>query len=273
MNLLNFSKKRSTLSVVIIAKDEEARIAECLRSVDFADEVIVADTGSHDATPRICTALGARVEHIPFTGYGSSKQRAIGFASSEWILSLDADERVTPELRAEIEDVLTKRFPRDGYAIPRLTWLWGKAITHGGWYPDRLLRLFQHGKGNFTTSPIHERVVINGKMGHLKSPIHHKTDDTFQHYLAKLNHFSTLSAQQLAGNSSKKVGVWQGLSRALLIFVKMYIVKSGWRDGIHGGLLAGSSAYSTFLKYTKAAMIREGNKGIFLASTLKEEKQ
>jgi len=259
------------LSVIIITRNEEARIQDCLLSAKFADEVIVADTGSTDNTIQIAESLHVRIERVPFTGYGATKQKAADLAQKEWIFSLDADERITPALQVEIKENIDNPESYVGFAMPRLTWLWGKPIRHGGWYPGHVIRLFRKDRGHFSSSLVHEQVIVTGQVKRLYSPLEHYTDPTFPHYLAKLDHFTSLAGKELAGTTERcNPGI--AVSRALTTFIKMYLLRSGWRDGLHGALLAGSSAYSTFLKYLKAEMIRKGYEDIFLSSSLLEKK-
>lgn len=252
------------VSVVIITKDEEQRIVDCLKSVQFANEIIVCDTGSTDRTREIALSLGARVEEIPFQGYGPTKQAAIEMASEPWVLSLDSDERIPVTLQREIAKIVSRSDSKDGYEIPRLTWLWGKAIHHGGWYPGYVLRLFRNGKGQFTPSKVHERILVSGETGRLHSPIEHHTNTTFPDYLTKLDHFTTLAAKELIRNGRFRPSLIRILSRSVFTFFRMYLLQSGWKDGLHGFLLAGSSSFSTFLKYTKALMMKNGSGKIFL---------
>ncbi len=270
MNTVSESTPRmesaKNLSVVVIAKDEAARIALCLSSVEFAGELIVADTGSTDDTPRIAEEHGARVLNLPFVGFGPTKQRAIEEAGGEWILSIDADERVTPRLKEAVLDAISTDSPLVGYELPRLTWFLGHPIRHGGWYPNYQLRLFRKGRGRFTPDPVHERVIVDGQVGRLEGDLEHRPDDTFAQHLVKIERYTNLAAKKLADTSIFPIGFWPAMVHAVAAFLRKMVVRSGWRDGIHGALIAGSSAYSVYLKYLKAAIIRRGG-GDFLFSS------
>jgi glycosyltransferase involved in cell wall biosynthesis len=245
------------LSVVIIALNEERRIARCLRSVSFADEIIVADTGSTDRTREIAEDLGAKVHSIPFTGFGATKQRAAGLATGEWILSIDADEVVSDELATEIGNVISSPDADEGYVLHRRSWFLGKPMEHGGWGMTRVLRLYRNGKGRFTDDAVHERIRVDGRTGTLNSRLEHYTDPTFPRYLAKLDTFTTLGARKILA-AGRRTGFASAFFHAIGTFLRMYLLRAGWRDGARGTLLACSSAYATFLKYAKAKMMRDG---------------
>lgn len=249
---------KPTISVVIIAKDEADRIGDCLASVEFADESIVADTGSSDITPQIAKNAGATVFDLEFQGFGKTKQAAIEHANCDWILSIDADERVPEALQEEIQRVVSQPGATDGYQLPRLTWFLGKPIRHGGWYPDYQLRLFKRGKGRFSEAPVHEKVIVNGRVERLRNPLHHKTVESFSSYLAKIDHYSTLAAAKIAERSKRPPSLFTCFNHAWSIFIRNYFIKAGWLDGTHGALLAYSSSYAKFLKYMKARIIMKG---------------
>ncbi|MDP8205354.1 MAG: glycosyltransferase family 2 protein [Candidatus Electryonea clarkiae] len=266
----NKKKPLPGLSVVIITLNEALRIGDCLSSVSFADEIIVADSGSTDDTCKISQELGARVEKIAFTGFGTTKQSAIEFARHEWILSLDADEIVGNTLQEEIKKVLKEPPQANGYIIQRDAWFLGKRIRYGGWDNTRILRLFRNGKGRFTDDQVHERIIVEGHLGSLNGILEHHTVTTFPHYLAKLDRYSTLGAQKIVSRSDNNIGIGSAFYHAIAKFLSMYVLKAGWRDGLPGALLAVSSAYSTFLRYTKAAMMLRGVTKPFLSSSLEE---
>lgn len=259
-----------TISVVIIAKDEAARIGATIESVRFAQEVIVADTGSSDGTAFVATELGARVVDLPFEGFGPTKQKAVQLAHGDWVLSLDADEVITVALALEILETVRNPLSLDGYWIPRRAWFLGKRIEHGRWGNDKVVRLYRRGKGRFSEDIVHEKILIDGKVGELKHAMDHHTDPSFPRYLAKIDRYSTLAAQKIADNPAKKTGVGPALLHALSTFLRIYMVRSGWREGVHGALLAASSTYSTFLRYLKADFIRKGTGEVFTSTQLQE---
>ncbi len=250
--------ERPALSVVIIARNEARRIGSCLDSVRFADERIVADTGSEDDTALVAEAHGARVISIPFTGFGPTKQQAIEKARGDWVLSLDADEQVSAALGDEILEAIRAGGASDGYILRRRAWFLGRRINHGGWGSDQVLRLFRRGRGRFSEDLVHERIAVAGPVGRLRHHLEHHSEATFAGYLAKIERYSTLAAEAIAADPEERAGVGPGLAHATARLIKMCVFRGGWRDGLHGALLAVSSAYSVFLRYVKADLIRKG---------------
>lgn len=239
------------ISVAIITLDEETDIGDCLASVAWADEVVVVDSGSRDRTVDLCRQAGARVIAQPWLGYAAQKNLAIDSSTHEWVFSLDADERVTPSLRTEIADLLTRGPERDGYYVPRRSYFLGQWMRHGGWYPDYNLRLFRRAKGRFRLREVHEAVDVKGPVGYLTAPIDHHTYRSLSEYVVRMERYSTLAAAEL-----RKAGVapnWLDLLvRPPLTFLRMYVVKAGFLDGMRGLVLAGCYAAYTYLKYAKA---------------------
>jgi glycosyltransferase involved in cell wall biosynthesis len=237
------------LSVIIIAKNEAAHIVRCLESVEWAEEVIVLDSGSTDDTVAICRRHTDKVFETDWPGFGIQKQRALEKAQGDWVLSIDADEVVSAELRQEIEQAMAS--PQfDGYAIPRLSDYCGRAIKHGGWWPDHVLRLFRREAGQFTDSPVHERVVVRGEIGRLQSPLLHEAFVNLDEVLHKVNSYSTLGAEMLY-----QKGIRSSLSKAVLkgfwTFFRTYFVKASLLDGRQGFMLAVSNAEGAYYKYLK----------------------
>jgi len=183
-----------TISAVIITKNEERNIERCITSVRWADEVIVVDSGSTDATAAISARLGARVIVKSWEGFAAQKEFAAAQASSDWVLSLDADEEVTPELRAEIQAMLSaSREPAaDGYRMPRKSFFLGTWIRHGGWYPGYQMRLFRRSAAFMNHRPVHEGFEVRGAVGTLDAPLNHYTYDTIRQYLDKMNDYTSL---------------------------------------------------------------------------------
>jgi glycosyltransferase involved in cell wall biosynthesis len=237
------------LSVIIIAKNEAAHIVRCLESVEWAEEVIVLDSGSTDDTVAICRRHTDKVFETDWPGFGIQKQRALEKAQGDWVLSIDADEVVSAELRQEIEQAMAS--PQfDGYAIPRLSDYCGRAIKHGGWWPDHVLRLFRREAGQFTDSPVHERVIVRGEIGRLQSPLLHEAFVNLDEVLHKVNSYSTLGAEMLY-----QKGIRSSLSKAVLkgfwTFFRTYFVKASLLDGRQGFMLAVSNAEGAYYKYLK----------------------
>lgn len=243
------------LSIVIVAKNEADKIRECLESVQWADEIVVLDSGSTDGTVKICREYTDKVFETDWPGYGPQKNRALEKATGDWILSIDADERVPPELRSEIEQaVKSERY--QGYQIPRSSYYCGQRIRHSGWWPDYTPRLLRQGSGKFSNSLVHERLEIQGPVGYLRNPMIHYSFDDFEDVLNKMNWFSTQNAKMLL-ESGKSSSLLKAVVRGLFVFIKTYILRAGFLDGRRGFMLAVSNAEGTYYKYLKLLLLRE----------------
>ena len=252
------SRQSLGLSVIIITKNEASRIAECLASVRFADEIIVLDSQSTDATVEIARALGAQVHQVAdWPGFGTQKNRVLALATQPWVLSLDADERVTPELQAEI--IHTLRRPLcDGYEIARLSEFCGKQIRHSGWWPDYVLRLFRRELGTFANVPVHEHVILDGRIGKLNCWLLHFPFESLAALMVKINRYSS-DAAQLMVTKGKRVGVLGLIGHSVWTFLRIYFLKRGFLDGRHGFVLAVTAASGSFLRYSKLMFLNEEN--------------
>jgi glycosyltransferase involved in cell wall biosynthesis len=240
-----------TIGVVVIAKDEADRIGRLLKSVDFADEIVVVDSGSTDDTRHICRDAGARVVSRPWQGFVAQKQIALALATSDWVLNLDADEEVTPELAREALAAV-RGAPEDvhGYDMPRLSRYLGRWIRHGGWYPDRKLRLVRRGCAQWTGTDLHERLVVDGRVGRLTAPLHHHVYRSISDQVQTIDRYSGIQAA--ARGPSTPVHVVLGVVHALGKFLECYLWKGGLRDGIPGLIIAMNSSWYVFLKHAKA---------------------
>lgn len=246
----NRSIALSSLSVIIITKNEASNIRECLQSLAWADEIIVVDSGSTDETCKLAEESGAQVYvHADWPGFGPQKNRALGYAGKDWIFSIDADERVTPELRAEIEQAMRKG-GADGYYCPRLSQFCGQFVHHSGWYPDYVLRLFRRGAGKFSDSLVHEIVQMTGVTAKLKNPLLHYSYLTETDVERKVEQYSTAAALQMyqAGKQSSRAGA---VLRGGWAFVRTYLLRLGVLDGRAGLNIARMNARTTYLKYRK----------------------
>ncbi len=239
------------LSVTIITLNEESALPACLDSVRWADEVVVVDSGSTDRTSEIARAAGARFVPHAWEGHVRQKQFALEQASGDWILCLDADEQVSPELKAEIEATL--RAPADGtdgFSMPRHTFYLGRWIDHGGWYPDRKVRLVRRGRARWTGVDPHDRLETDGRVGELSGEIHHATYRDLAHQLRTIQSFSDIAVREW-----RKEGRGFCLARLLFHppakFLACYVWKLGFLDGLPGFLIAANSAYYVFLKHAK----------------------
>lgn len=240
------------LSVIIITKNEAVNIQACLKSVEFAGERIVVDSGSTDGTTDIARAAGATViETTDWPGFGPQKQRALDAAKGEWVLSLDADERISDDLRDEILMAITQS-QHDAYLLPRLSSFCGHFIRHGGWYPDYILRLFRRGSADFSKDMVHERVIPHhaASIKKLPFPIVHYSYRDDSDVLRKLEHYSSLGAKQ-AFAAGKRGGFGKVISHSAFAFIRTYIFKAGFLDGLPGLMVAIMAAEYTYHKYIK----------------------
>lgn len=262
MEIMEESQARESLglSVIIITKNEAQNIAACLESVRFADEVIVLDSGSTDGTQEIARNLGAQV-HVTedWPGFGQQKNRALDLATQPWVLSIDADERVTPELQQEILNIL--RAPGlDAYNIARLSEFCGKPIRHSGWWPDYVLRLFRRGACRFNDAAVHERVEPgNCSIGQLNFWLLHFPFENLEMLVAKINRYSSEAARVMAAKG-KKSGVFCALGHCIWTFIRIYVLKQGFLDGRHGAVLAMAAAFGSFLRYSKLMFLNQSKR-------------
>lgn len=238
------------LSVIIITKNESANIRACLESVAWADEIIVVDSGSTDSTLDIAREFTSLVYvHADWPGFGAQKNRALAYSSKDWVLSLDADERVTPELRAEIEAVLQNP-GSDGYEIPRLSNFCGRFMRHSGWHPDYVIRLFRRGQGSFSDALVHESVQMQGSVARLQQPLLHYTYRDFEDVLAKLNSYSSAASVMLQ-RKGKRGSLAQAVLHGMWAFIRTYFLRAGFLDGREGFMLAVMNAENSYYRYIK----------------------
>jgi glycosyltransferase involved in cell wall biosynthesis len=241
------------LSAIIIAKNEAANIADCLDSVAFCDERIVVDGGSVDSTVEIARSKSARVATHEWRGFGEQKNYALTLAQGDWILSIDADERVSPALASAIQTAIASA-GAVGYEFPRLSRFCGREMRHSGWYPDYVLRLFRRGCGRFTDDLVHERVICDGPLGRIGQPLHHFPVTRLEDALSRMDRYSTAGAQMLVA-SGRPVSFASGIGHGFWAFLRSYIVKLGFLDGREGFLLAVANAEGTFYRYMKAWLV------------------
>jgi glycosyltransferase involved in cell wall biosynthesis len=241
---------RPPLSVCIVAMNEEDRIAECLRSADFADDWIVVDSHSTDRTREVARDAGARVIERDWPGHVAQKNFALEQASHDWVLCLDADERVSPELRASILAALDRAELPDGFSFPRRNRYLGRWIRHGGWYPDRKLRLFRRGRGRWGGRNPHDRVHLDGTVVELTGDLLHDSYRSLSDHLRTIDSFTTIAASEkhAAGERATLIDV---TLRPWGRFARMYLLKAGFMDGMPGFIAALMGTYYVFLKYAK----------------------
>ncbi|MEO8330924.1 MAG: glycosyltransferase family 2 protein [Gallionella sp.] len=237
------------ISIIIITKNEAANIRACLESVKWADEIIVVDSGSSDATVEICKEFGAQVHVTDWPGFGAQKNRALSYATNDWVFSIDADERMTAELRTEIERSI-REGNAQGYFCPRLSQFCGKFIHHSGWYPDYVLRLFKRDSGRFSDHLVHESVLVNGATVKLKNPLLHYSYLTEADVQRKIEQYSMAAAKQMY-QSGKRATPFDAPLRSAWAFIRTYLLRQGFMDGVAGWRIARMNAATTFLKYQR----------------------
>lgn len=248
------------VSVVIITFNEEKNIRAALESAKWADEIVVLDSFSTDRTVDICREYTQEVYQESWRGFSGQKQRAVDLAKNDWVFVLDSDERFTEWLRAEIAGLLQNGPGKDGYYCARRNHFMGREILHGGWYPDYSLRLFDRTKGRFVRREVHEAVEVRGATGYLDNPMLHYTYNGISDYLKRMERYAGLAAGELYKNG-KKAGVLELMLRPPFTFFKMYLLKQGFRDGVHGLVLAVLYSYYTFSKYAMLWELRQDEKG------------
>ena len=240
------------VACVVISKNEEANIQDCLKSAQWANEMIVVDAESSDKTVELARACGATVFVRPWPGFGLQKNFGMAQASSDWILILDADERVTEELRGEVRTCIEQWKPGApvAYRIPRRNFFYGAWVRGAGVYPDYQVRLFRRGIAQYNDVAVHENLIVDGEIGTLAGHLDHYTERRIQDHFKKFGLYTTLAAQEKA----KKVRTvrWIDLVfRPLVVWVKTYVLKNGFRDGVRGLIVCVFASMYTFVKYAK----------------------
>lgn len=248
------------LSVYIIAYNEAEKIEDALKSVSFADEIVVADSFSTDHTARIAEAHGAKVVQIPFEGFGKLRNDAIAACSHDWIFSLDSDERCTEAAKKEISEIINARDSLDAYFIPRRNYFMGKWIRHAGFYPDyRQPQLFRKSALKFKPDAVHERyeVLSEKPCGYFKAHIFQIPFKNLEEVIHKANRYSTLGAEKLM-MSGKKSGMITALAHGFWAAFTLYFLKLGCLDGWPGLIIAFANFEGTFYKYAKLYLKEKG---------------
>jgi glycosyltransferase involved in cell wall biosynthesis len=245
------------LSVAVVTLNEEERLRACLESAVWADEIVVVDAGSSDKTVAIAREFTDRVQFRAWDGYGSQKNFALGLCHGDWILSLDADERVSEALRREIQARLQAGSGEVGYLVPRRNLFQGRWLRHGGFYPDWQLRLFQRGRGAFLERSVHESVRVDGPTARLRAPLVHESYRNVADAVQRLNRYSDLAAKDLAA-TGRGGSLTDLLVRPAWRFVSMYALQAGFLDGWSGLVLAALHAHYVFLRAAKARELASG---------------
>jgi glycosyltransferase involved in cell wall biosynthesis len=241
-----------TLSAIVITRNEAHNLRDCLQSMQgLVDEIIVVDSQSTDETVAIAREYGAKVSQpTDWPGFGPQKNRALDLASCDWVFSIDADERVTPELAAEIKQVVQAGQEDVAYQVPRLSWYCGKFIHHAGWQPDYVLRLFKRGTAKFSDDLVHERVVTQARITSLQHHMLHYSYLNFSQVLSKVDAYSSASAKQ-AYARGKRSSVTGALGHGAWAFFRTFVIRRGFLDGAHGLALSISNAETSYYKYLK----------------------
>lgn len=246
------------LSVYILAYNEETKIAAAIESVLWADEVVVIDSGSSDRTAEVARSYGVRVEQVSFEGFGKLRNRALELCSHEWVLSIDSDERCTPEARDEICAIISDPDALDAYFIPRRNYFMGRWIRHSGWYPDyRQPQLFRKGKLLYADDLVHEGFRALGSLGYLKNPIWQFPFSDLSEILRKADRYSGLGSRKLALKGVKG-GIFKALMHAVGNFLRIYVLKAGFLDGWAGFVIALGNFEGTFYRYAKLTTEQKG---------------
>lgn len=250
------------ISAVIIAFNEEAKIADAIESLSWADEVLVVDSESSDNTREIAAGLGARVVIQPWLGFSRQKQFAVDSADNNWIFSLDADERVSEKLRSEIIAVKSESNPAEGYSVPRLSYYMGRPIRHSGWYPNRQLRLFDRTKGKWNQRLVHESVEMNENslIRALNGEILHLSIDSAEHHHRMIGErYAPLAARQMY-DTGKRTSMLRVTTAGLFAFIRSYLLQAGFLDGFPGFCIARFAAHHAYLKHLILLQMRQADR-------------
>jgi glycosyltransferase involved in cell wall biosynthesis len=238
------------VSVTVITLNEAAHIEACLASLAWADEILVVDSGSTDGTPDLARARGARVIVREWPGYAAQKNFAADQCAHEWILSVDADERVTPELQAEIAATLQRTPPEAGFRIPRVTWHLGRWIRTTDWYPDYQLRLYHRRRASWAARAVHESVRADGPVGQLTRDLQHFAYRDLSHHIQTMDKYTTLAAEAMR-QEGRRASVLDLTLHPVAAFVRNYVLRRGVMDGSAGFVISVMNAYYVFLKFAK----------------------
>ena len=243
---------RATLSVVVVTLNEEERIRECLDSVAWADEVIVVDAESQDKTAAIAREATDHVIVRPWPGFAAQKNFGLDRATGDWVLSLDADEIVSPALREEIAGILAGSGAAvDGYAVPRRNVFWGRWVRHGGLYPDWQVRLFRRGRGRFADLAVHEAIRVDGAVARLRGHLEHRSYRDVGDFLARADRYTSLAADEWVAAGRPSRPLRDMVARPIGRFLGMYVARAGFLDGWRGFLLATLYAYYVLMRSAK----------------------
>jgi glycosyltransferase involved in cell wall biosynthesis len=238
------------VTVTIITLNASRHLRQCLESVRWADEIVIVDSGSTDSTLAIAREFTDRIAHHDWMGYGPQKQFAVGLAKNDWILSLDADESLSPELAENIRRLLQERPAFSAYELRRRNQFMGRCLRHGEGYPDLVLRLFDRRHARWSDDAVHEKVMYDGHVGELAGDLLHRSESGIAAYIDKQNRYTSLQAERLHQEGAS-VGLAQLLLSPLLRFVKFYFIRRGFLDGLPGFVHISIGCFNSFIKYAK----------------------
>jgi glycosyltransferase involved in cell wall biosynthesis len=238
------------VSATVITLNEARNIRECLASLNWASEIIVVDSGSTDGTPDLARAAGATVITREWPGYAAQKDYAASQAAHDWILSIDADERVTPELAAEIQRTLEQPADRVAFRVPRVTFHLGRWIRHTDWYPDYQLRLYDRRHASWARRRVHESVTARGPVGRLSHDLQHYAYRDIGHHYETMQNYTRLAALQMF-DEGRRATLLHLLVHPPAAFLRNYVLKAGFLDGIPGLIISAMNSYYVFLKFAK----------------------
>ena len=257
--MMNTAMDRCAVSVIVITLNEADRLTATLQALQWAQEIIVVDAGSTDGTLAIAQQWATRVEHRDWSGFGAQKNHALSLASLPWVLSIDADERVTPELAQEIQAFVNR--DGDGYLVanlPRLSRYCGRDIHHSGWWPDPVCRVFKRGHARFSDDLVHEKIISTGPVWNFQGLLMHDSFQNLDQVLHKLNQYSREGALNLQ-RKGKKSGLGTAIGHGLWAFFRTYVLRRGFLDGREGFILAVSNAEGTYYRYLKLMYLNESS--------------
>lgn len=238
------------LTAIVLTKNSQDTIKRCLESLMWVGEILVVDSFSTDQTLEICRAYTDKILQHPYSNYGEQLNWALQKVSTPWVLVIDSDEEVTPALKEEIQSLFKGGEMLDGYYLPRKSFFLGRWLSHGGWYPDYVLRLFQKGRGKYKERELGSTILLRGEKGYLRGDILHRPYRDLSHYLEKFNYYTDRASEEYK-KRGKRVGWWDLLLRPPLRFFKMYVLKKGFLDGRQGFILAVVSSFYVFFKYAR----------------------
>ncbi len=249
-----------SIGAIIITRNEERNLPECLAGLAWCDEIVVLDHASGDRTVELARAAGARVEQSPdWPGFGAQKNRALALAGCDWVLSIDADERVGEDLAREIRAAAANPGDAAAFSIPRRSSYCGQFMRHGGWYPDRVTRLFRRGSARFSDDLVHESLRVDGNVARLREDLLHISYRSLDDVLDKMNRYSSAGAVKVAAGGGG-AGLLDALLHSFWAFMRTYVLRRGFLDGRLGFVLACSTAHETWYRYLKAWRLREAQR-------------